>query len=65
VRVDVGDTWVRVHRGRFTVLVNLAPEAACLDAPEGAEPVLSWDEPQRSGTAAWTLPPDSVTLLRS
>jgi maltooligosyltrehalose trehalohydrolase len=65
VRVDVGDTWVRVHRGRVTVLVNLAPEAAALEAPEGAEPFLWWDEPQRSGPSSWTLGPDSTTLLQS
>ena len=64
VRVEYGDTWVAVHRGRFAVLVNLADEAAVLPAPDGAKPILSWSEatPTESGIH---LPPDTVTIAQT
>ena len=67
VRVDVGDTWVAVHRGRFAVLVNLAPEAAVLPSPKDAEPLLTWGEvsPTEATGAGCRLGPDSVAVLRS
>ncbi len=63
VRVDVGDTWVVVHRGRFAVLVNLAPEAAVLPAPVGAEVVLAWGEVATEGTGV-KVGPDAVAVVR-
>jgi maltooligosyltrehalose trehalohydrolase len=64
VRVEAGETWVAVHRGRFAVLVNLAPEAAVLPAPEGAKPILTWGEATPAGEG-YHLPPDTVTILRT
>jgi hypothetical protein len=62
VRVDVGETWVAVHRGAFTILVNLAPEPAELAAT--GEVVLTWGEVTPSGADQLRLPPDGVAVLR-
>ena len=62
VRVEHGDTWVAVHRGAFTTVVNLAPTPADLPAP--GTPVLSWGDvtPTESGVR---LGPDAVAVVRS
>ncbi|MFI7589192.1 malto-oligosyltrehalose trehalohydrolase [Spongisporangium articulatum] len=76
VRVDVPDdpaeNWVAVHRGRFSVLVNIGPRPATLPCGEGARSRLGfgevgWEDPggrspvTRAGT--YLLGPDSVAVV--
>ncbi len=48
VRADTGDTWIAVHRGPYSVLVNLGLDITLLPAPEGAVVELSWYDSGRS-----------------
>jgi len=76
VRVEFGERWVIVHRGSFTVVVNLGIEDAVLPVPAGSSLELGWGElePSRGGGedadllaptgAAVRVGPDSVAVLR-
>jgi maltooligosyltrehalose trehalohydrolase len=65
VRVDHGETWLTVHRGRITILVNLAPEPADLESPGGGEVLLSWGEVTPTGGDNLRISPDGVAILKS
>lgn len=62
VRVRTGATWVAVTRGRFEVLVNLAPAPAVLPCRGDVTPVLSW-EPVTTGSEGVTVPAESVAIM--
>jgi maltooligosyltrehalose trehalohydrolase len=72
VEVEVGDTWVVVHRGRLSVLVNLGPEEAVLPVQAGSVAEFGWGDigwqdaggnspSTRDGT--FRVGPDSVAVL--
>ena len=63
VHVDTGPDRLVVHRGAFRVLVNLGPEPAEFEVPEGAEVRLAWSEPERTATGL-RLQPDDVAVVR-
>ena len=72
VEVEVGDTWVVVHRGRLSVLVNLGPEEAVLSARAGSVAELGWGDVGRddaggsspsSRDGTFRVGPDSVAVL--
>jgi maltooligosyltrehalose trehalohydrolase len=64
VRVETGPGRLDVHRGRFRVLVNLGPEPAEFEVPDGAEVVLAWTPPEPTPTGL-VVAPDDVVILRA
>ncbi|MGA8114616.1 MAG: malto-oligosyltrehalose trehalohydrolase [Actinocatenispora sp.] len=64
VRVEHGDDWLRVHRGRYRVVVNLAAERRTV--PLDAAPVdvpLASDQGFVFARGEITLPPESVAVV--
>jgi maltooligosyltrehalose trehalohydrolase len=71
IQIEFGDTWISVHRGPFSVLVNLGLDLVLLPAPEGAQVKLSWGDfgtsPERPLTAmdkGLPVGPDEVAIVR-
>ena len=63
VRVTTGPGRLEVHRGSFRVLVNLGPEAAEFEVPEGAQVVLAWTPPA-AVPGGLQVAPDDVAVIR-
>jgi maltooligosyltrehalose trehalohydrolase len=68
VTVTTADGWIRVRRGDFTVVANLATATATVPVPPGSRTVLAWDPDgvvrvDPAGTVE--IAPDTVAILRA
>jgi maltooligosyltrehalose trehalohydrolase len=68
VAVATADGWIRVRRGDFTVVANLATATATVPVPAGSRTVLAWDldgAVRVDPAGAVEIPPDSVVIVRA